>query len=71
MPVANRIRKARTEAGLTQEQLAERLGTSKQSVSNAERGAWAPTLEWLHGAALALGCKPSALDPRLTDSISV
>lgn len=32
------LRKARTEAGLTQEQLAERLGMGQAIVSNYERG---------------------------------
>lgn len=66
MTAAERIRRARLAAGLTQGQLAEKIGTSKQGVSNAERGAYPPTLEWLHAAAVAMGCPPSELDPRLT-----
>lgn len=68
MTAAERLKRARIAAGLTQEQLAERIGTSKQGVSNAERGKYPPTLEWLHAVAVAIGCPPSELDERLTSN---
>ncbi len=61
-----RLRAAREAAGLSQQQLAAAMGTHKQSVSDAERGS-PRSLEWLHRAAVALGCPPSSLDPRLAD----
>jgi len=65
--LAERIRAARESAGLTQQQLADAIGSGKMAVSEAERGVRVPSLEWLHRAAVALKCRPSDLDPRLTD----
>jgi len=36
--IGERIRRARIEAGLTQEELAERVGSSQDALSNYERG---------------------------------
>ena len=38
MTIGKNIRKLRTAAGLTQDQLAERLFVTRQTVSNWERG---------------------------------
>lgn len=38
----SRLRKLRHAAGLSQEQLAERLGVSTETISNLERGIHAP-----------------------------
>lgn len=54
-------------AGLDAVQFAAKIGTSKQSVYHIERGNRVPSLEWLYEAAMALGVRPSDLDPRLTD----
>lgn len=43
--VGSRIRIARERAGLTQEELAERIGRSTQFISTIERGAAGPSLE--------------------------
>ena len=49
---AARLRK---EAGLTQEQLAERSGFSQQYISKLEQGRRNPTVVTLHELASALG----------------
>lgn len=36
MEIGNRLKNARTDNGLTQEQVAEELGVSRQSISNWE-----------------------------------
>lgn len=38
LSVRERLRKARTDAGLTQKELASRLGVAHSTVSDAERG---------------------------------
>jgi transcriptional regulator with XRE-family HTH domain len=52
--LGKRIRTARRSAGLTQEQLAERVGRSTEAISNIERGASLPALETLASVADAL-----------------
>lgn len=44
MEVSERLREARSAAGLTQEQVAEALGVSRQTVSNWERGKTYPDI---------------------------
>jgi transcriptional regulator with XRE-family HTH domain len=51
----------RRGAGLTQERLAERLGTSAEWVSQIERGVGRPSVETVLRIADALGQSPSAL----------
>ena len=41
----NQLRVAREKLGLTQEQLAERAGVSRQTVISIERGRYVPSLE--------------------------
>lgn len=53
--VADRLRKARESAGLDQRELAERAGISRQTVSNAERGAGHPQRATLRVWAMATG----------------
>ena len=48
------VREARRRAGLTQAELAERLGTSQSAVARWERGAAHPSLETLR--AVVRGC---------------
>ena len=55
MTIGSNIRKLRTSQGLTQDQLAERLFVTRQTVSNWERGASQPDLEQLEAIAAALG----------------
>ena len=44
MDIAQLVTTARQQAGLTQQQLAERAGTSQPAVARLERGAGSPTL---------------------------
>lgn len=54
-------KRARIDAGLTQEQLSERSGFSQQYISDLERGLRNPTIVSLYELALALGTTPVAL----------
>ena len=42
--VQNRVKALRTERSWTQEQLAERVGVSRQSINSIERGRYTPSL---------------------------
>jgi transcriptional regulator with XRE-family HTH domain len=53
-PVSHAIRLARSERGLTQGELAQRLGVSQSTISFWENGAEAPTVEHLIILALEL-----------------
>ena len=53
--VGQNIRVARTEAGLTQTELAERLGIHQESVSRWERGTVTPSVSQVFRIAEALG----------------
>lgn len=55
------LRELRAAAGLTQRQLAARVGTSSAAISNIEAGNNAPTLGTLVRLADALGCNVSDL----------
>ncbi|WP_137895298.1 helix-turn-helix transcriptional regulator [Ramlibacter sp. 2FC] len=55
--VANQMLKARARAGLTQDAVAERMGTTKSAVSRLESaGKHAPSLATLNRYAQAVGC---------------
>jgi len=55
--VAHQMLKARTRAGLTQDAVAERMGTTKSAVSRLESaGKHAPSLATLKRYAEAVGC---------------
>lgn len=43
--VGNKVRKLRTELGMTQEELAQRVGVARQSIISIERGRFLPTIE--------------------------
>lgn len=49
--VANRLRVLRAETGITQEELADKVGVTRVTVNCIERGVYLPTLEL--GLALA------------------
>jgi putative transcriptional regulator len=53
--VTNTIRGLRTERGLTQAQLAELLGVTRQTVIAVEQGRYSPSLELAFQIARALG----------------
>ena len=48
---------ARVEQGITQAQLAERVGTKQTNISRLERGEGNPTLEFMQKIATGLGKK--------------
>lgn len=56
--VAGQMLKARSRAGLTQDVVAERMGTTKSAISRLESaGKHAPSLATLKRYALAVGCE--------------
>lgn len=56
--VANQLLKARTRAGLTQDAVAERMGTTKSAISRLEAaGKHTPSLSTLQRYAHAVGCE--------------
>ena len=57
------LRKARSDAGLTQQQVADRVGLTRTSITNIERGNQHIALHQLFLLASAVGRKPSELLP--------
>lgn len=55
--VGSAIRRARLEAGLTQSQIADRMGVNASYVANLEAGRTNPTVGQLNAIASALGAK--------------
>ena len=56
--VAGQMLKARSRAGLTQDVVAERMGTTKSAISRLESaGKHAPSLATLKRYAMAVGCE--------------
>jgi transcriptional regulator with XRE-family HTH domain len=55
----NRIREVREAAGLTQEELAERVGTHANTISRLEIGKIQLTQVWMMALAEALSCHPA------------
>jgi putative transcriptional regulator len=45
MRVKNRVRELRVERGWTQQQLADAVGVSRQSINSIERNRYVPSLE--------------------------
>lgn len=59
--MANRIRRKRLAAGLSQEELAYRAGLHRTYISLVERGKKSPTIDSLEQIASALGIEPAEL----------
>lgn len=55
MTRTNRVKVARVERDLTQEQLAERTGVTRQTIGLIERGGYNPTLKLCLAIARAVG----------------
>ncbi len=55
--VSNRIRELRAERGVTQADLAETLGVTRQTVIAIEQGRYSPSLELAFQTARALGVR--------------
>lgn len=58
--LGNRIKKARKQEGLTQEQLAEVIGVSRSAISRWESGDMEPTIKNLAELARTLDVKAAA-----------
>ena len=52
----NKIRVARAEARMTQQQLAEAAGVSRQTINAIEKGDYNPTIRLCIAICRALGC---------------
>lgn len=64
-PIGPRLRAARAAAGLSQTQLAARLGVTQQMISKVERADATPPLDTIAAYAAAIGADPATLDDRL------
>ena len=61
MAISQRIMERRKALGMTQEQLAERIGTSRVYITYLETGVKVPSLAMLKSVAAALECKAGDL----------
>jgi putative transcriptional regulator len=57
LKLKNKLREFRQKAGLTQTQLAERVGSSKNTISSIETGQFCPTAYLAALLCIALDCK--------------
>ena len=55
--IVNRLRKARVKAGITQQDVAERIGIAQTAVSRLGIGAHSPSLDMVERYAEAVGCR--------------
>ena len=62
-----RLALALKRAGVSQAELARRLGVGRTVVHQVIRGDWPPSLDWLWEAAVAIGVDPNELDSRLAN----
>jgi putative transcriptional regulator len=53
--IASQLRQVRKEQGMTQERLAEKVGTRKSNISRLESGKYNPSLDFLEKVAGGLG----------------
>lgn len=59
--LANRLKAARTERGLTQADLAERVGVSRKTINTVENGVFVPSTLLALKLAHAFACPVEAL----------
>jgi putative transcriptional regulator len=59
--VRNRVRNLRAERGWTQQQLAEAVGVSRQSINSIECGRYVPSLPLALTFARVFGCATDAI----------
>ena len=52
----NRIRELRSQIGLTQQQLADRVDVSSRTIISLEKGQYNPSVLLAHRLALVFGC---------------
>ena len=69
--IGERIKQVRKEAGMTQQQLAQRLGIPYQSIGQWERGIRKPKIETLQAIADAIGVSLDYLLGNVTDPFFV
>jgi len=69
--VGERIRKLRTERGLTQEKLAEQIGVARGSVARYEAGTYYPSQEVIVKLAAILGVTTDLILGNTMDKLSV
>lgn len=69
METGERIAAARKAAGVTQLQLAERIGKTKSAIANYESGFREPDGETIDAIAKVLGVTPQSLEDRHIDSV--
>ncbi len=62
--VTNRIRDYRTARGMTQQELAEAAGVSRQSIISIEQGRYVPSLPLALGFSAIFGCSTDELFQR-------
>ena len=53
--IASQLQQVRKEQGMTQERLAEKVGTRKSNISRLESGRYNPSLDFLEKVAGGLG----------------
>jgi putative transcriptional regulator len=56
LSIRNRVKELRSERGWTQEQLADAVGVSRQSINSIERDRYAPSLPLALTFARVFGC---------------
>lgn len=59
--VSNRVKERRQELGWTQQELADRVGVSRQSVNSIERERYVPSLPLALAIARVFGCSTDDL----------
>jgi putative transcriptional regulator len=59
--VSNRVKERRQELGWTQQELADRVGVSRQSVNSIERERYVPSLPLALAIACVFGCSTDDL----------
>jgi len=59
--IANQIKEHRLQLGLTQEELAEKAGVSRQSINSIERGRYTPSLPLALRFARVFNCSTDEL----------
>lgn len=60
-PIKNRIKDLRTERGWTQQQLADAVGVSRQSINSIERNRYVPSLSLALTFAQVFACSTEAI----------
>ena len=68
---AYQIARLRIQRGLTQQQLAELVGTKQSSIARLERGTTPPNLTFLNRVAMALGARVEVRLAPLDETVSV